>query len=179
VRLGLRPLARSDFPLLSQWLAAPHVEVWWREDHHLAAVEARYGPAVDGDEATEVFVVEGDGRPIGLIQRYRISDDPEWERALAAAAPPEDAAGLDYLIGDETLLGRSLGPEIIDRCVEDTFERYPDVSAVVVPVQQANRRSWRALEKAGFRRTWSGMLDSDDPSDEGPSYVYLRWRSDG
>ncbi|MDQ3573800.1 MAG: acetyltransferase [Actinomycetota bacterium] len=176
MQLDFRPLDRSDFPLLEQWLGAPHVEVWWREEHEPAAVEARYGPAVDGVDPTELFVVEGDGRPIGMIQRYRLSDDPQWVRALAAAAPPADAACIDYLIGVEALTGRGLGGEIIGRFVEDTWERYPELSAIVVPVQQANQRSWRALEKAGFERTWSGMLDSDDPSDEGPSHVYVRCR---
>ncbi|MDP9404914.1 MAG: acetyltransferase [Actinomycetota bacterium] len=176
MRFGFRPLRRTDFALLAQWLAAPHVQPWWREEHDLRAVEARYGPGVDGVEPTEVFVVEGDGQPIGLIQRYRLRDHPEWERALAVAAVPSDAAGVDYLIGDVTLIGRGLGAEILNRFVEDTFERHRDLSAVVAAVQQANRRSWQALEKAGFQRTWAGMLDSDDPSDEGPSYVYLRHR---
>ena len=178
MRIGFRPLDRGDFPLLAQWLGAPHVEVWWREEHDAAAVEARYGPAVDGVEPIEVFVVEGDGQPVGLIQRYRLSDHPEWERALAVAAMLEDAACIDYLIGVETLTGRGLGGEIIGRFVEDTWERYPEVPAIVVSVQQENRRSWRALEKAGFERAWAGMLDSDDPSDEGPSYVYVRYRPD-
>jgi aminoglycoside 6'-N-acetyltransferase len=177
MELGFRPLERGDFPLLSMWLAAPHVEPWWREDPAPAAVEERYGPVVDGLDPTEVFVVEDAGRPIGMIQRYRLSDEPDWERAVAVAATPKNAAGIDYLIGEETLIGRGLGGEIIGRFVEDTFRRYPDSSAVVVGVQQENRRSWRALEKAGFQRCWSGMLDSDDPSDEGPSYLYVRYRS--
>jgi aminoglycoside 6'-N-acetyltransferase len=41
-----------------------------------------------------------------------------------------------------------------------------------VAVQQENPASWRALEGAGFQRVWAGMLDSDDPSDQGPSYLY-------
>jgi aminoglycoside 6'-N-acetyltransferase len=176
VRLTFRPLQRDDFPRLSGWLGAPHVQPWWREDHELSAVEARYGPCVDGTDRTEVFVVEGDGVPIGLIQRYLITDDAEWERALGVAATPPDAAGIDYLIGDDRLIGRGLGTEMIARFTEDTLARYPDASAVVVSVQQANRRSWRALEKAGYRRVWAGMLDSDDPADEGPSYVYVRDR---
>jgi aminoglycoside 6'-N-acetyltransferase len=40
-------------------------------------------------------------------------------------------------------------------------------------VQIENRPSWRALEKAGYRRTWSGLVDSGDPSDDGPSHVYV------
>jgi aminoglycoside 6'-N-acetyltransferase len=178
VSLGFRPLGRADFALLSRWLSRPHVERWWREEHELAAVEARYGPTVDGVEPTEVFVVEWDGEPIGVIQRYRLTDYPEWQGALAVADTPADAAAVDYLIGEEALIGQGLGGQMIDRFVEDTWHRYPDLPAVVVSVQQDNRRSWRALEKAGFQRRWSGMLDSDDPSDEGPSYVYVRYRAD-
>jgi len=171
-----RPLSRPDFALLSTWLAAPHVEAWWREEYEPAAVELRYGPGVDGAEAIEYFVTELDGEPIGLVQRYRLADEPEWRRSLAVAQVPDDAAGIDYLIGDEGRIGRGLGPVVIDRFVADIWTRWPDVSAVVADVSQANRRSWRSLEKAGFSRTWSGTLDSTDPSDVGPSYVYVQYR---
>jgi len=119
--------------------------------------------------------VELDGGPIGFIQRYRLSSYPEWARELTHIAP-ESAVGLDYLIGVEGLTGHGLGPQIIDHLVEDTWCRYPDVEAIVVDVLQENRPSWRALEKAHFDRAWSGILDSDDPSDDGPCYVYLRRR---
>ncbi len=76
--------------------------------------------------------------------------------------------------GDEARTGMGLGPQIIDAFVGSTWQRYPGASEIVVAVQQANRRSGRALEKAGFERTWSGNLESDDPSDAGPSFVYVR-----
>ena len=53
-----------------------------------------------------------------------------------------------------------------------TFARYPAIGLVAAAVSQANAASWRALEKAGYRRAWAGELDSDDPSDEGPMYLY-------
>lgn len=174
--LRFRPLKRDDFSLLSDWLSRPHVEPWWREPYEPAAVEERYGPPVDGTEATEVFVVELDGTPIGMVQRYRLDDEPEWQRVLEVTGTPANAAGIDYLIGDDKLIGRGLGPEIIVRFVEDTWIRYPDVPAIVVNVQQDNARSWRALEKAGFTRCWAGELDSDDPSDQGPGYAYILGR---
>lgn len=177
--IEFRPLARGDFPLLSQWLAAPHVAAWWREAHDPVAIEAKYGPCVDGREPTEVFVVDADRAPIGLIQRYRIAEYPDWERAVAGGSAPSCAVGIDYLIGVGTLLGCGLGSQIIDRFVQETWNRYPDVPAIVVDVLQANRRSWRALEKAGFERGWAGTIDSDDPSDDGPSYLYLRHRPAG
>ena len=51
-----------------------------------------------------------------------------------------------------------------------------DIDRMGVAVQQANHRSWRALEKAGYDRVFEGMIESDDPSDAGPSYVYVRAR---
>ena len=65
---------------------------------------------------------------------------------------------------------------MIELFTASTFDRYPGVGAVVVDVQQANRPSWRALEKAGFHRVFAGTIDSDDPSDAGPAYVYVRRR---
>ena len=73
-------------------------------------------------------------------------------------------------------LGVGLGPVIVDSFTVSTFERYGDIDQVAVAVQQANRRSWRALEKAGYDRVYAGTIDSDDPSDAGPSYTYLRRR---
>jgi aminoglycoside 6'-N-acetyltransferase len=171
-----RPAERRDLAQLSAWISAPHVQPWWREDPDAVAVEARYGPALDGRDPTELFIVERDGLPVGMIQRYRLADNPGWRAAMTAAGSPGEAAGIDYFIGDVSLIGQGLGPRLIEQFVAGTWERYPEITAVVVAVQQDNRRSWRALEKAGFGRCWSGIVDSDDPSDNGPSHVYLQFR---
>lgn len=174
--VGFRPLKRDDFPLLSWWLSRPHVQTWWAEDAGFGSIEERYGPSVDGLDATELFVVEVDGHAAGMVQRYLFEDNPDWVRSLAASGHHENAVGIDYFIGDEALVGVGLGPTVIELLVVGTWERYPQVGQVVVAVQQANRPSWRALEKAGFERTWAGMIASGDPGDSGPSYVYVRRR---
>jgi aminoglycoside 6'-N-acetyltransferase len=173
VEFRFLPLRREDFPLLSEWFAKEHVTRFWGEPSDLSSIEAQYGPSVDGRDPTELFIVHMGDERIGMIQRYRIDDNPEWKQSLAVAGSPEAAAGIDYLIGEERLTGRGVGPEMISHFVEDTWRRYPDIAAITVAVQQQNRRSWRALEKAGFERTWAGTIESDDPSDEGPSYVYV------
>jgi aminoglycoside 6'-N-acetyltransferase len=175
--VDFRRLTEADLPMLAGWLAQPHVYEFWREDSDLAGVEERYRPALRGEDPTELFVIEVGGRPVGLIQRYLIGDNPEW----AAAFPHElgevaSAAGIDYLIGDASLVGKGIGSTAIHRFSEQTLDRYPGAD-VVVACQQANPASWRALEKAGYAREWAGTLDSDDPSDAGPSYVY-RYRRD-
>jgi aminoglycoside 6'-N-acetyltransferase len=173
-----RPLGREDFGLLSSWLAEPHVARWWREPGHPAAVEARYGPSVDGRDPTELFIIEVDDQPVGFIQRYESRDEPEWQRTLESAGLRERAIGIDYLIGRPEHTGSGLGPMIIEAFVRECWCRYPDAVVVAVAVQQENRPSWRALEKADFRRAWSGELDSEDLSDDGPSYLYLLGRPD-
>jgi aminoglycoside 6'-N-acetyltransferase len=171
--LRFRAMRRDDLGLLSAWLAEPHVHVWWREPADRDSVDASYGPALDGSDPTRLFIVERDGAPLGMIQWYLLRDNPAWLRALAAAGVPNDAAGIDYLIGTEEYVGRGIGPAMIDLFLEH-IEPAAGASAVVVAVHQGNRRSWRALEKIGFLRVWAGELDSDDPSDEGPHFVYLR-----
>jgi aminoglycoside 6'-N-acetyltransferase len=176
--IGFRPLLAGDLPRLAGWLAEPHVARWWREPSDLAAVAEKYLPCLDGRDPTELFVIEAGAAPVGFIQRYLIADSPEWVRALAAAGASEAAAaaGIDYLIGDPALTGKGLGSAAIREFTALTFTRYPDAVSVLVDVSQANRPSWRALERAGYTRCWAGILDSPDPSDDGPSYLYRRRR---
>jgi len=176
--LTFRALTRDDFPMLSAWLAAPHVHQWWDEDPDPAAVEAKFGPEVDGVEPTELFVVNLDGEPIGMVQRYRVADYPEWVVSLEpTGVPATEAAGIDYLIGAADLIGRGVGPAMLAQFAGLTLARYPAVSFLVVDIDPENRRSWRALEKAGFTRIWEGDLEAEDPSDAGPAYVYVLPRS--
>ena len=170
------PLRRADFPLLGEWLSAPHVEPWWREPYDQASIEARYGPCIDGTDPTEVFVIHRDGDPIGLVQRYLIDDNPAWKKALAAASAPEPGVGIDFLIGDEALIGHGIGPMTIGRFLEDTWLRYPASAAVIVAVDQTEPALVARPREVRFRRSWSGTLDSDDPSDQGPCYVYVLLR---
>jgi aminoglycoside 6'-N-acetyltransferase len=177
--ISFRALRRDDLPLLAGWLARAHVQKWWREESDIATVEAAYGPLIDGTDATEAFVAVRDGQPIGYIQRYRLDDNPEWQQAIFSAVGETNAAGIDYLIGDERLTGQGLGRRLISDFVDDSWQRYPDIAAIVVAVHQDNRASWRALEGAGFVRHWAGVLASEDPSDQGPSYVYLKPKNVG
>jgi aminoglycoside 6'-N-acetyltransferase len=174
--IDFQPLTRPDFPLLATWFAAPHVAPWWQEPYGPDDLETRYGPAVDGTDPTEACIVTLGGRPLGLVIRYRIEDEPAWHATLAPTGAPLDGFGIDYLIGDPGRTGRGLGPRMIAAIVADSWVRYPRCPGCVVAVHEGNRRSWRALESAGFTRVWSGQLVSEDPSDAGPQVVYALGR---
>jgi aminoglycoside 6'-N-acetyltransferase len=169
----LRPLAEADLPLVSRWLGQPHVAHWWRDPADLESVRAQYRPCLSGADPTEVFVIEVAGQPAGLIQQYLVADEPEWARAIdATGAVTGSAAGIDYLIGEPAFTGHGHGTAAISVITARAFGRYPDADVVVAAPQQANVASWRALERAGYQRWWSGQLDSDDPGDAGPAYLY-------
>ena len=168
-----RPLTGNDLVQVSRWLAEPHVAAWWKDPADLASVQQEFLPSIEGDDPTEMFIIEVAGRAAGLIQRYLVDDDPDWARAMqATGAVSGCAAGIDYLIGDSELTGRGYGTAAIATFTGLTLERYPQADAVVAAPQQANVASWRALARAGYTRWWSGQLDSDDPGDAGPAYLY-------
>jgi RimJ/RimL family protein N-acetyltransferase len=85
-----------------------------------------------------------------------------------------DGVGIDYFIGEEHETGRGVGSRAIRSFVDATLLTLRSSESVVVAVQQANVASWRALRRASCHRVWSGVLDSDDPSDQGPAHLYER-----
>ena len=172
--LRWRPLTADDLPLLARWLAEPRVERWWHQDSSPEGVERDFGPSVRGEEPGEDLVVLLDGRPVGLMQRAAIADYAEDLVELTAVVDvPDGAVGVDYLIGEPALRGRGLGPRMIAALVEDTWRTRPGVPCVITSVVAANRASWRALEKAGFRRVAEGDLRPDNPIDD-PHHVIYR-----
>ncbi len=172
--IHLRPIEATDLPALAGWLAEPGVHRWWCEDLTTQQIEARYCPGDAAGATTEVWVVELDGVASGMIQRYRFDDEPEWRATVLAAMPSlagRVMAGTDYLLGRPDARGRGVGTRLLDLSSRRIFADMPDVDTIVVGVHQDNRPSWRALERAGYRRVWAGELDSDDPSDAGPHYL--------
>jgi aminoglycoside 6'-N-acetyltransferase len=148
VSISFRPLSRSDFPLLQEWLSAPHVAAWWHERFDLASVYAKYGPRVDGAEPTHVFVIEYSGRPVGWIQWYLWSDYPE--HALQLRVEP-GSAGIDLAIGEFAMTGLGLGPTAICEFLAQIVFADPSVSAVITDPEEGNLRSLSAFKKAGFK----------------------------
>lgn len=171
--VDFRTMARLDLPLLFDWLRRPHVAQWWREvPADLSIVERDYGPCIDGEDPTELHVIEADGRAVGMVQRYLIADEPEWRLAFDGICDVSNAAGIDYLIGEADLVGKGIGTAMVAAYASLVFD-WRAVDSIVVTAHQANVGSWRILEKAGFERIYAGEIDSPDPSDSGPQFAYL------
>lgn len=159
MNVALRPLAADDLDTVVRWFTAPHVTRWWEASTDPAQVRARYADRIAGREPTEVFAIEAEGRAVGLVQRYLIDDHPEWASALGATgALPAPAAGLDYLIGEPSRTGRGIAGTAIRLVAARTLTDHPGLAAVAAAPFVDNVASWRALERAGFTRAWSGPI---------------------
>jgi aminoglycoside 6'-N-acetyltransferase len=157
--ISFRPLSRSDFPVLQEWLSAPHVNAWWHERLDLTSVEAKYGPRIDGVEPTHVFVMEHDGRPVGWIQWYFWSDYPQQAGQVKAELT---SAGIDLAIGELSMTGLGLGPVAICEFLTQIVFADPCVTAVVTDPEEGNVRSLRAFRKAGFTLTDTVQLAGEN-----------------
>jgi aminoglycoside 6'-N-acetyltransferase len=143
--IDFEPLRREHLPLLREWLGREHVRRWWRDD--LDESIAEYAAAIDGRDPSEHYLIVVDGRPVGMIETYLVSDFPEWDAIVEAG---EGVAGVDLLIGEAAEVGRGLGPQALRQFTGEIVFARPGTTACVAAVDEENRRSWRAFEKAGF-----------------------------
>jgi aminoglycoside 6'-N-acetyltransferase len=143
--IEFRPLAEDDLPRVAEWLVQEHVAHWWREPVEVA-IEKRVA-GIEGRRPTRQFTIQLDGRPVGMIQTYLVTDHPEWDEIVQVGA---GVAGVDLMIGEPDLVGVGLGPQVLAAFARDVVFADPDTTACVATVEEPNRRSWRAFEKAGF-----------------------------
>lgn len=170
---SFRLLARSDFPLLSHWLAQPHVARWWAADPSPDAIEAAYGTSVDGTEPSDAFIASRNATPVGLVQRYRWEAYPSYVDEVAPIMTvPAHAVSIDYLVGPPEALRRGWGAQMLQAFVQTIWLDDPQTPAIVVPVHADNTASWRVLERAGFTRVASGLLVPDNPIDNQNHHIY-------
>jgi aminoglycoside 6'-N-acetyltransferase len=175
--IAFRPLARADFPRLRAWLEEPLVARWWNHETSDAALERDFGPSLDGGDPAEFFVAIAGGVPFGLIQRYPIAAYAEYAEELAPLVElAPGALSIDYLIGVPGHRGRGVGAAMIAAFAAECWTAYPGATEIVVPVAAGNAASWRALERAGFRRVAEGDLEPDNPIDPPDHVVYALGR---
>lgn len=143
--IEFEPLRHEHLELLGEWLRREHVRRWWRDSEDSLR---EYADAIAGRDPSEHYLIVADGRRVGMIETYLVSDFPDWEAVVKVG---QGVAGVDLLIGEEDAVGRGLGTEALRRFTQEVLFARPGLKACVASVDEENRRSWRAFEKAGFR----------------------------
>ena len=151
-RFTFRPLTEADADLARGWLRQPHVRRWWNDDptetDYPEGTLDDWMTAVRGEDPTDMFVIEMDGRPIGVIQSYRVDAYPDYVAELGELPAP--ALSLDVFIGEPDLIGKGIGPAVLREFLRIAFERYGLGYAVIGPAR-SNVAAIRSYEKIGFR----------------------------
>jgi RimJ/RimL family protein N-acetyltransferase len=184
MQVTFRPLAFGDLDRLRRWLNAPHVFEWWgvtsgpgslggagADAATVEQVHEKYAPGIASDAATtHRHVIQVDGRAVGLIQHYRLEDEPDYAAAIDEAAP--GAAGIDLFIGELDTVGRGVGAVALDAYVRTVVFADPHVTRAVAGPHPRNTRSCRAFEKAGFVAVREVVVP-----ESGPERVHVRTRA--
>ena len=160
VDVEFRRVTDDDLVLLHGWLNEPGIVRWWEgDDVSWDAVVRQYGSGCP--DPVEHWLASVDERPVGWIQCYLAADDPEEAGPWFALGVRQDAAGIDYLVGEPGDRGRGVGSSMIRAFVTDVvFGLHPAWTQACASPYAANVASWRALEKAGFR--FVGTVDDAD-----------------
>lgn len=147
--IAFRPVAESDFPLLTAWLAEPHVRKFYQKTPvTVQDVALEYGPAVRDEEPTLCHFATTPQAPFAYLQCYRNADYPEWVDIIGV----NDGISVDLFIGEPAYLHRGLGRLALRRYLRQVaFPRYAGETRAFIAHEPANMAALRCSRAVGFR----------------------------
>ena len=164
--LSFRKLELGDIPLIYKWLKEPHVHEWYdrEKQNSLEEVTQEYTKYITGEDPMDGYIVYSEATPIGYIQKYKVSDWPEFAEALGYGV---GVAAIDIFIGEAEFTGKGLGSIIIKKFLKEIVFAEEGITACLIDPEPENKRAIRSYEKAGFKY----IKTLDVPPD--PGFTYL------
>ena len=144
-----RPLLEADFPMLTGWLAEPHVRKFYQKmPVSLADVASEYGAAVRGEEPSHCHLAIHEDALFAYLQCYRNGDYPEWANLIGV----EDGISVDLYVGAPKFLSKGFGRAALSLYLERVaFPLYPDETRVYIAHERINASALRCSQAVGFR----------------------------
>ncbi|HET7717961.1 MAG TPA: GNAT family N-acetyltransferase [Bauldia sp.] len=166
--IGFVAVTTDHYPLLDEWLRAPHMLEWWGDpDEEMRNIR----DMVEGSDTTRPYLITLDGEPVGYIQVWFIGhhQNETWIRDNPWLAElPSDAVGVDLSIGVADRLSQGIGSAAVRAFARRLYEE--GHRTIIIDPDPANVRAVRAYEKAGFRpvpqllgRTGDTLIMQYDP----------------
>ena len=158
--VDFRPVTEADFPLMTGWLAQPHVRTFYqKEPISLDEVAAKYGGRVRGEDPTRCHLALSAGRPFGYLQCYRNLDWPDWAEEIAV----DGGLSIDLYIGDPSFVSRGYGRAMLGGYVrEAAFPLYPGETRCFIAHAHDNTAALACSRSVGFRDVGSFVEDGID-----------------
>ncbi|MNI38595.1 Aminoglycoside N(6')-acetyltransferase type 1 [compost metagenome] len=144
INVNLRKMSSHDILLVEEWLNKAHVKKWfgdpqeWLNEIHNC--NGQYSWIIH-------HIVEYNQVPIGFCQYYDVSKTGggySWDNE------PPGTYGIDYLIGDESLLGKGIGNRIIKELTRWVIENEKSLQLIADPIEE-NIASIRVLVNNGYK----------------------------
>jgi UDP-4-amino-4,6-dideoxy-N-acetyl-beta-L-altrosamine N-acetyltransferase len=136
-RVELRPLEADDADRVLGWRNSPDVRAYMYTDHVIAPEEhARWFAGIPGDPARTYWIIEMDGRPVGLANLYDL--DRRNQRC-----------GWAYYLADPSVRGLGVGSYVEYWVLEYVFEALK-LAKLWCEVLASNEAVWKLHETFGF-----------------------------
>ena len=148
--VDFRLLSFSDIPLMCKWFNMPHVQKFyslhsWSEHE----VFEKLKPYITSEKPVIGFIVLMNQQPIGYVQYYKIADYP-WPQQGLSQDIIDNAAGMDVLIGEESMIGRGIGQLIISQFLHTHV--FPKFNYCLVDPSTKNQAAIGCYQKLGFKK---------------------------
>jgi aminoglycoside 6'-N-acetyltransferase len=146
--IAFRPVDEWDFPLLTDWLAEPHVRRFYQKTSiTLEDVASEYGPSVRGEEPGTCHLAICAGKPFAYLQCYRNADYREWADLIGV----DGGISVDIFIGDSTYLRKGFGRAALSGYLRRVaFPYYNREPRAYIAHEQVNTAALGCSQAVGF-----------------------------
>jgi aminoglycoside 6'-N-acetyltransferase len=154
------PLQAADLPMLTAWLAEPHVRKFYQKHPvTFAEVALEYGPTIRAEEPSLSHVASYEDTPFAYLQCYRNVDYPEWQALIGV----DGGISVDLYIGDPAYLHRGLGRSILRAYLARVaFPSFPHEAQAYIGHDLLNTAALRCSQAAGFRPLRGFLEDGNE-----------------
>lgn len=144
-KLFLRAVEETDIDLLTAWLNKDYILKWYHDaEEWLVEINGRN----DTYSWLHHFIVMNGKTPIGFCQYYDCCD-ANYMEDWYGVTQRSDTFSIDYLIGDESYLGKGYGKEIV-KLITDTICLKECANCIIVQPNSENHRSNHVLRANGY-----------------------------
>ena len=143
--LHLKELTNTDIDLLATWLHKEYIVKWYHDpDDWLAEINGRH----DTYLWIHHYIVMDGETAIGFCQYYDCYDANDMEDWYEVTERG-DTFSIDYLIGDESYLGKGYGKAIVNLLTETIWQK-EHAKQIIVQPDEDNHASNRVLMANGY-----------------------------